>query len=283
VDGGRTYAEQSVVWVQWWVGPIALIAALAVFASLAAGWVRWWQSGSMKIPGWFPPAFIGLGSTVLSLYRPGITPDHPWADRRLVTVVLPTVVLASVAGLAWLVRRLRHRSGRGARVLSRFAVAAGCLALLVPPALGTASVAGRRTEQGELRAQREVCSALRPGDVVLAVDSRAINEWPQVVRGVCDHPVGVIRADPPDREAAIARAAARIEAAGGRPVLLAANDPAENPAPGAEPDGGTYLRSLGLEPVLATGVRTTEDQRLLTRRPSASQGLNIDVWLAPWR
>ena len=126
MDGGRTYAESSLTWVLWWTGAVTLIVALAVFAGLAHRWVGWWQSGSRRVPGWFGPALIGLGSTVLSLYRPGITPDHPWADRRLVTIVLPTVVLAAVGGLAWAVRRLR-------RVRRRRRASGGCRRGPFPP------------------------------------------------------------------------------------------------------------------------------------------------------
>lgn len=273
VDGGRTYAEQSVTWVAWWTGAISVIVALAVFAGLARRWVIWWQSGSLRVPAWFGPAFIGLGSTVLSLYRPGITPDHPWADRRLVTVVLPSVVLASVAGLAWAVRRVRHNRRAVHRWAAPTLAGIGSLALVVPPIIATAPVATQRTELGELRAQREVCAALQPGDVVLAVDSRAINEWPQVIRGVCGHPAAVVRVDvtkPDELRAAVTRAAERVAATGHRPVLMTA-------------DSDAVLRYLGLEPQQVTDVVTTEDQRLLTRRPSGEQKLDIDVWLAPWQ
>ena len=36
VDGGRTYAEQTVVWLSWYVGPVALVAALVVLAGARA-------------------------------------------------------------------------------------------------------------------------------------------------------------------------------------------------------------------------------------------------------
>jgi hypothetical protein len=44
VDGGRTYAEQSLVWTTWWVGPTALVITFVVLAvaahRLARAWVR---------------------------------------------------------------------------------------------------------------------------------------------------------------------------------------------------------------------------------------------------
>ena len=32
VDGGRTYAEQTVAWLSWYVGPVALVVALVVLS-----------------------------------------------------------------------------------------------------------------------------------------------------------------------------------------------------------------------------------------------------------
>jgi hypothetical protein len=273
VDGGRTYAEHSVNWVSWWVGPITVLMALVVFAALTDRFVRWWQSGRTEVPGWFAPAFIGFGSTLLSLYRPGITPDHPWADRRLVPIVLPTVILAAVAGLVWAVARARQRWPQRARVVVPTIVVLGSAALLVPPLIGTLPVAGVRTEVGQLRAHRLVCGALEPDDVVIAVGSRALNEWPQVVRSVCGNPAGAVNIDVAKREelvAAVTRAAERIEATGRRPVLLAGNRP-------------EVFTWLGLEPVQVAHVRSTEDPRLLTERPGGARRLDMDVWLAPWQ
>jgi hypothetical protein len=39
---------------------------------------------------------------------------------------------------------------------------------------------------------------------------------------------------------------------------------------------------LGLQPTPAVRLRTTEDQRLLTRRPDGVAPLDVEVWLAPW-
>ena len=34
------------------------------------------------VEAWVPALVVAAGSTLLPLLRPGITPDHPWADRR---------------------------------------------------------------------------------------------------------------------------------------------------------------------------------------------------------
>jgi hypothetical protein len=64
---------------------------------VAAAWLAYRLGGVLtqgqQLPRWLAPAAVGVAATALILYRPAITPDHPWADRRLVPVVLPTVVL----------------------------------------------------------------------------------------------------------------------------------------------------------------------------------------------
>jgi hypothetical protein len=152
-------------------------------------------------------------------------------------------------------------------------------ALLVPAWLGTAAVATKRTEGGELAAVRTVCDRLADGDVVVALDPRGSNEWPQVLRGMCGVPAASVRVVGAGSEAAATlatveparRIAQRIAASGHRAVLLA----------GEEQGRATMVR-LGLQPTPAVRLRTTEDQRLLTRRPDGVAPLGVEVWLAPW-
>lgn len=266
VDGGRTYAEQSVVWMAWWVGPVALVIALVAVAVLAHRAASAWVEGR-ELPAWAGPAVVAAGSTLLTLYRPGITPDHPWADRRLV-IALPTVVLLVVAAAAvtsrWSTRRLPY----AVNVVVSIGIAA---ALLVPSALATLPHAGERVELGELSAVDEVCAQLHPGDVVMMADSRAANEWPQVLRGYCGVPAlsttSALRADPARFKAAVGKVSAAVDARGGRLVLLAA-------------DSTDALTQLGLgHAVVGTDRRVQEDARLLERRPDHLVELPVQVWL----
>lgn len=271
VDGGRTYDEATARWAAWWVGLPALQLALAAAAHLASRLAAVVRDGR-RLPAWFGPALVGTASTALTLYRPGITPDHPWADRRLVPVVLPAVVLLAVAALAFLVRQAAPRL-TGDRRLLPVAATTGSLLLVLPVAAATLPVATQRTERGEVGAVRAACDALAPGDTAVLVDSRAANEWTQVLRGVCGTPSVVVR---PLRAGGVSRpdvgtvraVATAVTAAGRRPVLVAA-------------ESAQALTTLGVTPTQVVSLSTTEDQRLLTRRPGGSAALRVDLWLGP--
>jgi hypothetical protein len=209
-----------------------------------------------------------LGSAVLVMLRPSITPDHPWADRRLVPAALPVVVLAAVAGTLALVRLARsawppdRSSGPRERRIPH-AVAGVCgVALLLPTVLATAPLLPFGTEAGELGAVRAVCRQLRPTDVAFLLDLRARREWSQPLRASCGVPaVGVL-----DRTA-LPRLMARARAAGRTPVLVA----------------GTYpqrIRAAGLVPTHAVHLVTQEDRRLLHRLPHNRHTLVVDLWLS---
>lgn len=261
VDPTRTYAEQTPEWVAWAVGWPALVLAVA-----GAAWLA--RRAVLRCPGALPAAgpvlFVLLGSAVLVLLRPGITPDHPWADRRLVPSVLPVVVLAAVAGAVGLVRLARsawpHRTRAGSFVPAGAATVCG-VALLLPPALASAPLVPVRTQAGELAAVHQVCAQLHPGNVAFLLDLRARREWSQPIRGFCGVPaVGVL-----DRTA-LPRLLARARAAGSAPVLVATDYPSR-------------ITDAGASPTLAVHLLTHEDARLLHRVPDRPARLYINVWL----
>lgn len=263
VDGGRTYAEQSVQWLAWWVGPVALAVALLALALLVRRAVR--ALGEGRLEPWLPVLLVAAGSTLLTLQRPGITPDHPWAERRLV-IALPFVVVLVVAAAAWLARR----SASGRAGLWHTASGVVVLALLAPVALATWPHRAGGVERGSLAAVEQVCAALRPGDTVLAVDSRGANEWPQVVRGTCGVPAlaltGAARRDAATLTATVDRVRLGVEGEGRRLVLLAA-------------DSDAALRTLGVAPRQVADVVVREDEHALEHRPDGTDPLPVTIWL----
>ena len=244
VDGGHTYAEQSLVWMSWWVGPSALVLALVAAAALVHRALDAWTSGR-DLQSWIGPLLVGLGSSVLTWYRPGITPDHPWTDRRLI-IALPTVALLVVALAAVCTRWSPHRMPVWVMVATS---GLATLSLLVPMALATWRHATERLERGELAAVE------------------------QVLRGQCEvsslSTTSALRKDDRALAAAVEQVNRAVGERGKRLVLV-----------GADSDEAVSALSSGqVEQVLDTTV--LEDARLLERRPDHLITLPLQVWLAP--
>ncbi len=268
VDGGRTYAEHTVDWLSWYVGWAALVVALVALALVVRRLLR--SLGAGRLEAWGPALVVAAGSTLLTLVRPGITPDHPWADRRLLIALPLVVVLVCVAG-AWTAARLRA----GGRPWGPPLVAGLVLVGLGGPAVAaTWPFRGVGVERGSLAAAEEVCAALGPHDVVLGIDSRASNEWPQVVRGMCGVPSFVatraVRTDPARLAQVVREVAAGAAAGGHRLVVLAA-------------DGPEAVEGLGLTPRQVVDVRFTEEEHALDRPPVRTDlgGARVAIAVVP--
>lgn len=264
VDGGRTYAEDTVTWLSWYVGPVALVVALlmlaAVFARLAGAW-----RDQEQLPAWTGALVVAAGSSLLTLLRPGITPDHPWATRRLL-IVLPLVVLLVVAAAAWMSRRLVRRRPMAYAVVTVGAVVGS---LVVPAAWATAPHLTERVERGSVAAVNTVCGTFRPGDVALMVDARAVNEWPQVLRN-CGVPAlsatTAARRDPTQLQALVRRLTTTLSGQGQQLVVVAA-------------DTQTSISDLGVIPQEAVAVTVREEDHRLEERPDGLVPLPIQVWV----
>ncbi|GIH22052.1 hypothetical protein Aph01nite_03620 [Acrocarpospora phusangensis] len=257
IDRERLYYEDSLYWVVWYVGvPVVVLATLA-----AAVLVRRMARGRGFV--WLLPLAIIGWTTVTTLYRPAITPDHPFAARRLVPIVLPGLILLAVWGL----RRLRDRarkSGYGSRLL----LAAGALLIVVPAAVTSIGTAFTPIERGEAAAVAGLCAAIPPDAPVLIVERVTGDRYTQLIRGQCGHPaarVALPGAADVAAEADVRRLVAATRATGRVPVLLA-----------AESD---QLARYG-HPVQALGLVTRQDERSLTHPPDGTWTLTTNVWLA---
>jgi hypothetical protein len=261
VDGNRNYAEDSLTWVGWYSGwPAVVLAGIALalltrYAVLA----RPDPVSGTAATRWV----LGLGLPVVSalsvVWSPGITPDHPWADRRLVPTVLPVVALLAV----WAVAAATRRWGAPA-------LAIGLVLVLLPPVLGSRHLALSRTEAGEPQAVETACAAFAAGEVALLVDARARQEWTAVLREVCDVPAFGVPGDGSDdlaTRAQVTDAAARVRAAGGTPVLVAT-------------DGRPLPELTGRPQRQIVHLDTEEQRRQLTHPPTGLAPLSVELWRA---
>ena len=280
VDGARTYAEQSVDWLNWWLGPISLVlAALALVWLVHHATTRW--VAAQDLPPWSWPLLVALGSTLMTLWRPGITPDHPWAERRLV-IAIPLVLLLALASI-------RHLAAGSVPPLSptppaptsseenmRYAVGLRRRVLLTRRGGWGRWRQWGHGSSGEVADRREgeeqVCAALQPRDVVLMVDARAANEWVQVVRGQCGNASlatsPALRRDQAALVAAAQQVRGSVAAAGGRLVYLSADD-----------DQSSAVSGLG-EWMTIVDQTVQESEHALERRPSHLDPLALVVRLA---
>ena len=279
VDAQHSYAELTVRWVSWYAGwpALGLAAAAAVLLTRRALLGRDDAVTGQPAHRWLLGLGLPLVSAVSVLLSPGITPDHPWADRRLVPTVLPLVTLLAVWSLAAAVRAVgrwpsgagRWPSGAGRR-WSSVVLVAGLVALLLPPVLGSRALPFTRTEQGEPAAVEAACASFAPGEVALLVDARSRQEWTAVLREVCDVPAFGVPGDGSDdvaTRAQVTGVAARVRAAGGRPVLIAQSG---RPLPGLTGDPQRQVVDLD----------TQEYARLIMSPPRHLVPLSIELWRA---
>jgi len=189
-DGTRTYAEDSLYWVIWYLGLPALLLGVAGFAMLSWRCLRallHWRDASAAARVWALPLMIFGWAAVTVLWAPHVVPAQPDAARRLVPVVIPGLIAAGV----WVASRLKtHARALGAGLITAGAAATCCvLAMGIPAAvttLGLSSsghtvsvrgVALKRLDQGELTAVRGVCQAIGSDSSVIIVSPSAGSSW----------------------------------------------------------------------------------------------------------
>ena len=260
VDPNRTYAEHSLQWLASWAGIPFVVAAVLGLALLTRAALRDDHTGGRTLL-----VLITGASTLRVLWDPGIMPDHPWADRRLVPVVYPLLAVSAV----WLVERLvavvrRHvREGVRRRVVAPGVRLASVGALAVMPLLATIPLAGAGTQLGEPAALDRLCAALPKDAAVLVVGYRSSEQLPGATRIRCGVPVASM-GDPDPASLQQVSAAARAH---GRQLTVVSREP-------------DLLLGLGLRPHHLLTLVTTEDARLLTVRPHTTQPLVIPLWIA---
>ncbi|HEU5024049.1 MAG TPA: hypothetical protein VFV01_03925 [Spirillospora sp.] len=255
LDGTRQYSELSLYWVVWYIGIPALLLATFGAALLVRRLMR------HRSPEWLLPYAVIVWTTVQVLIRPGITPDHPWASRRLIGLVIPGLLLFTVFAAAWITKRLR-RIGYSRKVV-RITAVAGVALMLVPIVITSAAYMVGRTDQKEVGAVNAMCDRLGPGRSIVVVEAGTADRFLQVLRGMCGLPAA--RAATFATQSDVRRVIGRIDRAGRHPVVM-----------GSKPD---QVAPYG-RPRQIMRLRSRQDGRTLDEPPGGSWGLGIDVWIA---
>jgi hypothetical protein len=276
IDGRQQYYQNSLYWVIWYLGiPAVLLGAfgLAVLARRGLRALATWQDATEAVRVWALPGMIALWVIVTVLYRPAVSPDQPWASRRLVPFVLPGLILGAVWASVW----LKERAGQLGRTQVTSAVVASCCvaSLLIPTALtnfdlgitksglSAHGMAFRRIGTGELTAVTKLCAAIGPDASVVILDSLTADRFAQLVRGMCDTPTAVLTKVTP---ATVGAVVTGIEGVGRHPILLAENS--------------SELASYGGTPREVVNLLTTQEAHNLTTPPTRTWDIHYTVWLS---
>jgi len=281
VDPTRTYAEDTLYWVIWYIGlPTVLLGGfgLALLVRQCLNALLTWDDPTGAWRNWALPLAIFLIGSVAILWQPAVVPDQPWASRRLVVIVLPGLILCALWAAAWLTGHARERGARAvtAGVAGVFAVTA----LVVPTAATTfgaglthtgrsgglrpsaQGLAFRRTGVGELAAVEQLCGSIRRDSSVVIVDPLVAARFTQVIRGMCGVPTAWMVDQP---AAAVDRTVSGIMSAGRHPVLL-----------GSRP---RQLTAFGGSPVRVLDLSTLQDPHNLTSPPTTPSRIHFSIWM----
>lgn len=258
VDESRTYAEQSMRWLGWYLGVPALAAGVVGWALLTREVV------ARRIGRLIPFLLVFSGLTTLYVWQPSITPDHIWADRRFLPVVFPGLLVCA----AWVIDRAWTRVAGGRWRLSA-RIALGVLASLcvLGPLRMTWPVADLREEAGFAAQVEAACERLGPDAALLLLDERggAMHyRMTQPLRAHCGVPAAW--ADETITNSRLEELAARSD---DHTLYLLAEHP-----------GAFDGRPTG-EPFTLLAHRSTRLAPTLNVPPQALEGYGLDVLAAP--
>jgi hypothetical protein len=285
------YDQNALVWAMWYLGlPAVLLGAfgLAVLARRGVEALLTWTDPGKEARTWALPLLIALWVIVTVLWRPAISPEQPWASRRLVPFVLPGLILGAIWASAWLSNLAGQHGGgnlaglRGRARATSGVVASCCAASLLIPAtltnldLGSSpdasgsgrhltanGMAFRRIGPGELAAVDGLCAAIGPDASVVILDSLTADRFAQVARGTCDTPTAIL--DHPTATTVDA-VLSGIERAGRRPVLMAGDQ--------------SLLIPYGGGPRQVVNLLTTQEAHDLTAPATRTWPIRYTVWLS---
>jgi uncharacterized membrane protein YidH (DUF202 family) len=281
VDPTRVYSEQTLWWVSWYIGvPTVLLGAagLAIVLRRCLRSLVTWRDPAGVWREWALPLAMICGGSAVVLWAPDITPDQPWASRRIVVMVIPGLILFALAAASWLGRRARDR---GARPLTAAVAGVFCVAAMLVPTVATTfglgfshsgqsgglkpiaqGLALTRTGAGESAAVSSLCAQIPHGASVVIVGRPTASEFAQVIRGMCGVPVAWM-ARP--SVAQVDNVLGAIATAGRRPLLIAGSQHA--------------LATYGGSPVRVLDLSTTEDPHDLIKVPTVPEVVRYQLWM----
>ncbi|MEY2433491.1 MAG: hypothetical protein QOC92_3216 [Acidimicrobiaceae bacterium] len=267
IDGSRTYAEDSVRWLGWYLGPTVIVLGFVGLAYLVWRLVRGERREMAP--------FIALFAVVTALYawRPSIDPNQLWAMRRFFPVTIPGLLL--LAGVAvelvgrWLARlEFSWRDRR--RIAVALAVCLGGPALIIP--LRELRPVFLERELVPLRAAMDVVCGELPDHALVFIPEPGLfaDRIAPPLRTVCGASVAIGDARPADSTVATTlNDTARKQ---GRPFLVVSNH--------ADPFNASTTSVP--ESQLAVSVTYHRLELSVESVPNDLWDEDFEVWVARW-
>jgi hypothetical protein len=166
------------VWMQWYLGTPTVALAVAAMVVATYRFVVGRLHAALV-----PLVALVAGTGALYWWSANIRPDHVWATRRFLPVVLPGLVVLACVAVSWVLQHLDS-----ARVRSAVALVAGA-AIVVPPLLVTLPAPLMARQRAVVDVVEEACALLGDDAAVLVVGGIDRLVLPQALRSWCAVPV----------------------------------------------------------------------------------------------
>jgi hypothetical protein len=176
-------------WFAWYLGISGLVLAVIGIALFARRALSGSAAAIVLLAVMVPPAIIYVA-------RPSISPDHYWAMRRYLPIVLPGLAIAVSAAVAAAVGVLHRRH----RALGLLGIVVGTVVALVPGLKTTQPVFEARIQDGALGNVHRLCDAVGDDGAVAVMQTTYLDATlPQTVRSFCGVPAASVLElkDPP--------------------------------------------------------------------------------------
>lgn len=153
VEPTRSYAEQTVNWVGWYIGP--LLTALGAAGLLLALRKIVKKGDFLLLPGLLVVSITSL----VFLNLPNISPDQIWASRRLLPIILPGIAVFAVLAFEWFGRaKYKYKQAIWVVVLEM---------LIIPPMFVSYPFLRLKTYTPQLTQMNDICSSMPDNAAVI--------------------------------------------------------------------------------------------------------------------
>jgi hypothetical protein len=186
VQANRMYSEQTLRWLEWYIGPVALALAVVGLCLLVMRIIRSGSAVAIVLL-----TMVG-GITALYLWNPNVNPVQIWASRRFTTAALPLFLLAAAYALDFGATTL-ERQTLGRTWPGRFALAAS-LGLVLFPLATTWPVMNFSNQANWLPLIKRACAVIGPKAAVVAPPvAYASDLLPMTYEDWCHVPVATLQ------------------------------------------------------------------------------------------